>query len=70
MWLAYLRGVIKCRYTGNVESELCNLSPKQTAGNADYTITWEQSKVVGTNTENRSNYSHGAEIRLLGVGWQ
>lgn len=70
MSVVYLLGVIKCRYTGTEESELCNLSPKQTGGNTDYSITGEQRGVVQTSSENSSNFSRGAEMRLLGVGWQ
>lgn len=68
MLAAYLLGVITRRYTGIVESELCNLSPKQTGGNTDYRIAGEQREAVQTSSENSSNFSHGTEMRLLGVG--
>lgn len=60
-------GVITCRYMGSVQSERCNLSPKQTGENTDYSISGEQRGVVQTSSENSSNFSHGAEMRLLGV---
>lgn len=55
---------------GTVESELCNLSPKQTGRSTDYGISGEQTGEVQTSLENSSNFSYGTEIRSSGVGWQ